>query len=127
VARIGRRYKVYAAETGTSYRYFFESQRHVVRPEGQGAGSDFTFAVTADQCLPFTLRVFVSKRALAAWQQSHGRELDANEQYAAAKMRLFRAFDELESLREQALGLVVDETNVEELLEPLDLDGGATG
>ena len=36
----GRRYKAYAAETGISYRYFFEAQRRVVRPEGQGAGCD---------------------------------------------------------------------------------------
>jgi len=35
-------------------------------------------------------------------------------------MRLFRAFDELENLREESLNLVVDETNVEELLEALD-------
>jgi hypothetical protein len=36
-------------------------------------------------------------------------------------MRLFRAFDELENLREESLNLVVDDTNVEELLEALDL------
>jgi hypothetical protein len=35
-------------------------------------------------------------------------------------MRLFRAFDELKNLREESLNLVVDETNVEELLEALD-------
>ena len=123
LAKMGRRYKVYAAETGTSYQYFFESRRRVVRPEDQGAGSDFTFVVIADQHPPFVVRVFVSDRSLEAWRQSHGRDLDANELYAAAKMRLFRAFDEEEHLREQAFNLVVDETNVEEVLEPLALDG----
>ncbi|HTG60199.1 MAG TPA: hypothetical protein VMG63_12420, partial [Terriglobia bacterium] len=58
-----------------------------------------------------------------AWHELHGRDLDSNELYAAAKMRLFRAFDEEEHLREQAFNLVVDETNVEEVLEPLALDG----
>jgi hypothetical protein len=67
------------------------------------------------------LRVFVSQRAIAAWRAAHSRELDSSEQYAAAKMRLFRAFDELKNLREESLNLVVDETNVEELLEALDL------
>ncbi len=118
---MGRRYKVFAAETGVTYQYFFESRRPVVRPEGQGAGSDFCFVVTADQHPPFVLRVFVSKRALLAWREAHGHELDLNEQYAAAKMRLFRAFDEIENLSRERLSLVVDETNVEELLERLEL------
>jgi hypothetical protein len=36
-------------------------------------------------------------------------------------MRLFRALDELENLREESLNLVVDETNMDQLLEALDL------
>jgi hypothetical protein len=121
--RMGRRYRTYSGETGVTYQYFFAAQRHVVRPEGQGSGSDFTFVVTADQQPPFTLTVFVSDRALAAWRRAHGRGLDSNERYAAAKMRLFRAFDEdeYERLHDERLGLVVDESNIEELLEPLDL------
>ena len=119
--KFGRRYKAYAAETGISYRYFFEAQRRVMRPEGQGAGLDYTFVVSPDQDVPFTLKVFVSDRALAVWRGIHGRQLGASEQYAAAKMRLFRAFDAHERLAEERLNLVVDETNVEELLEPLDL------
>ncbi len=118
---MGRRYKSYAGETGVSYQYFFEARRRVVRPEGQGPGSDFTFVVTADQRPPFTLKVFVADRALTAWREAHGRELGSTEQYAAAKMRLYRAFDECERVRDERLNLVVDETNIEELLEPLDL------
>jgi hypothetical protein len=119
--RMGRRYKSYAAETGVSYQYFYAAQRRVNRPEGQGRGTDFSFVITADQHPPFTLRVFVSDRAVSAWRGAHGRGLNANEQYAAAKMRLFQAFDAEEQLKEHSLGLVVDETNVVELLEPLDL------
>ena len=48
LGKMGRRYKVYPAETGISYQYFFDSRRHVARPENQGAGSDFTFVVIAD-------------------------------------------------------------------------------
>ncbi|PYV09525.1 MAG: hypothetical protein DMG23_10620 [Acidobacteria bacterium] len=119
--KTGRRYKTYAAETGVSYQYFFEGRRGVVRPEGQGAGTDFTFVVAANQRPPFTLRVFVSDRALAAWREAHQRDLGSNELYAAAKMRLYRAFDEHEDLIAERLNLVVDEANVEELLETLDL------
>lgn len=118
---MARRYKSYTGETGVSYRYFLDSRRRVSRPEGQGEGSDFDFVVLGDQHSPYVLRVFVSRRALRAWQETHGRELDLNEQYALAKMCLFRAFDEIEDLREQWLNLVVDETNVLDLLAPLDL------
>jgi hypothetical protein len=116
-----RRYKTYAAETGVAYRYFFVSRRSVVRPAGLGPGSDYIFVLTADQSAPFELRVFVSERAIAACRAAHSRELDPSEQYALAKMRLFQAFDELEDLRAESLSLVVDETNVEELLAALDL------
>ena len=120
--RTGRRYKSYAGETGVSYQYFFESRRPVVRPGGQGVGSDYTFIVTADQHPPFALRIFVSARGLEAWRRTQGRELDLNEQYAAAKMRLLRAFDEQEQLVDARLDLVVDETNVVDLLGALGLE-----
>jgi hypothetical protein len=90
---MARRYKSYAAETGVSYQYFFAARHRVLRPEGQGPGSDYSFVVTAHQRSPFTLRVFISDRAVAAWRQAHGRELDPNELYAAAKMQLFRSFE----------------------------------
>lgn len=118
---MARRYKLYAAETGTTYQYFYARSQGVNRPEGQGAGNDYIFVVTPNQRPPFILRVFVSDRALGVWRQAHGRDLDANEMYAAAKMRLFRAFDELDSPRDAGLSLVVDEGNIEELLAPLKL------
>jgi hypothetical protein len=118
---MGRRYKVYAAESGVSHQYFFADRHRVMRPEGQGPGADYTFVVTADQSSPFVLRVFVSERATKAWRDAHDRELDANEQYAAAKMRLFRGFDEHEDVRREWLNLIVDATNVDALLEALDL------
>jgi hypothetical protein len=118
---MARRYKSYAAETGTAYQYFFAHSRRVGRPEGQGTGHDYVFVVTPDQRPPFILRVFISARALELWRQNHGRDLDSNEMYAVAKMRLFRAFDEIDVLREEWLNILVDERNIEELLEPLNL------
>ena len=59
-------------------------------------------------------------RALEMWAQAHGRELVEQEKYAAAKMRLFRAFDE--SPAPDQIGEVrVSESNIEALLEPLHL------
>jgi hypothetical protein len=120
--KTGHRYKSYTGETGVTYQYYYDAQRAVVRPEGQGPGADYSFVVTADQHPPFTLRVFLAERALAGWARAHARELGPNEQYAAAKMRLFRAFDEQEHLAEARHDLVVDEQNIGELLAPLGLD-----
>jgi hypothetical protein len=118
----GRRYKIYSAETGITYQYFFDARYTVVRPEGQGVGSDFVFVVTADQGRPLVLRIFLSDRALEAWRAARGQSLGPSEQYAAAKMRLFRAFDEEERPAELALSLIVDENNIEDLLAQLELD-----
>ena len=120
--KTGHRYKSYTGETGVTYQYYYDARRPVIRPEGQGAGADYSFVVTADQHPPFALRVFVSERGLARWQALHDRGLDSNEQYAAAKMRLFRAFDEQERLAEARLDLVVDEQNIGEMLEPLGIE-----
>jgi hypothetical protein len=120
--KTGHRYKSYTGETGVTYQYYFDARRPVVRPEGQGTGADYSFVVTADQRPPFTLRVFVAARGLEAWGLTHGRDLDPNEQYAAAKMRLFRAFDEVEQLIDARNDLVVDESNILDLLSPLGIE-----
>ena len=116
-----RRYRMYQAETGISYRYGFAFDLRVVRPEGQGSGTDFVFMVTADQDVPFVMRVFLADRALEAWSKAHGSGLSSSEQYAAAKLRLLQAFDQELSLRDKWLACVVDETNLDELLGPLQL------
>ena len=51
----------------------------------------------------------------------HGRALAEPERYAAAKMALFRAFDEC-SRNEDLLRVRVSEADIESLLEPLQLD-----
>ena len=120
-----RRYKSYIAETGVCYQYFYERKRRVRRPNGVGPGMDFIpgvdfiFVVRPDQHPPFDLRIFLREDALGSWRRRHGRELDSNEQYALAKMRLFRAFDELEEVGRERLSLTVNEENLEALLTPL--------
>ncbi len=91
------RSKSFQSATGISYRYFFDSQ---------------------GQSIPFEMIVYIADCALAAWRERQGRELDAQEKYVATKLGLFRGFDEEENLRENWLGLVVDETSLEELFEP---------
>ncbi len=116
-----RRLKTYSAESGYVYQYYFLESRPLQRLWTR-TGTLFLFHATTDCKNYFVVQVIVQEKALQAWECNHGRALAAQEQYAAAKMRLFRAFDETERPggMDQA---IVTEANIEELLEPLNLDG----
>jgi hypothetical protein len=115
-----RRMKTYSGESGFVYQYFFLESQPRRRFWGQ-SGTAFLFNVTSDRKTSFVAEVTVLESGLEAWQKAHGRALTENEKYAAAKMRLFRAFDESSSA-EQLRSVRVDESNIESLLAPLRLD-----
>jgi hypothetical protein len=69
----------------------------------------------------FPVRIFVGQDAIKKWDEATGRPLTGTEEYAAAKMRLFQAFDEGEALSATGPALVVDESNLNALLQRLDL------
>jgi hypothetical protein len=118
-----RRIKSYSAANGYVYQYYFYELNRVA-VEGRAAG-EFVYAISADRGASFGLQIFVMQAALEAWASTNGRALTASEEYAVAKMRLFQGFDEgavpltAESARE--VRLVVDETNLEELLKILNI------
>ena len=115
-----RRMKTYSGESGFVYQYFFlESRTH--RLFRGGSGTSFFFNVSINRKTYFVSEVVVEKTALGAWQKAHGRALEETEKYAAAKMRLFRAFDE-SSRPEELRQVRIDESNIESLLAPLHLD-----
>ena len=57
--------------------------------------------MTSDRTLTYAISVFLPETPLAAWSREHGRPLNDAEQYAAVKLRLFLAFDELEDVKGQ--------------------------
>jgi hypothetical protein len=114
-----RRIKSYSASTGYVYQYQFQE----IQPSRRGihAGKDYVYLVSVDRKTMFPLRVFVRRDAVEHWNKRAGRALSGTEEYAVAKMRLFQAFDELESLSPATHELVVDDSNLEALLAQLDL------
>jgi len=116
-----RRMKTYTGATGYVYQYYFVGRRPALADSPHAPATEFVFDVTADRKLIFAASVFVKPQALGAWARVHGRELTETEQYAAAKMRLFRGFDEIEDLK-QNRRLVVGAEDIEELLAPLSLE-----
>jgi len=115
-----RRMKTYTGATGYVYQYYFVGKRPAAPPEGPAV--EFIFDVTADRKTTFSTSVFLKPEALRAWGAQHGRELAETEQYAAAKMRLLRAFDEVEGMIEHGRRLVIDGENITDLLQPLGLE-----
>lgn len=114
------RVKSYSAETGYVYQYTFTQTRPARRPQS-GAGTEYVFIVTRDRKHHFDLPVFLARQAVDHWVATHGRPLDGTEQYAAVKMRLFRAFDEIHQVERERHRVEVSPENIEELLAALDI------
>ena len=60
--------------------------------------------------------------AISNWAASHGRALTEAEQYAAAKLRLFHAFDEVGDMMGQGRRLLVTSELLEEVLSTLGVE-----
>jgi len=114
-----RRVKSYSAATGYVYQYYFYEVLKTRR--GGAAGADYVYMVSVDRKKVFALRIFVQRDGLEKWGRAAGRELTGTEEYAVAKMRLFQALDEIADLESRRPELVVDESNIEDLLARLDI------
>ena len=113
------RMKTYSGESGYVYQYYFLKSQERKRWWNR-IGTAFLFHVTSDRKQFVVVEVLVEERALQAWERAHGRALVETEQYAAAKMRLFQAFDESSS-PDKISDVRVGESNIDLLLEPLGL------
>jgi hypothetical protein len=117
-----RRLKTYAGSQGYVYQYYFVGQRPALASDPDAPATEFVFDVTSDRKITYAVSVFLPERSVGAWASTHGRGLTEAEQYAAAKLRLFRAFDELEDIKGQGRRLVIDAAVLEEALTSLGVD-----
>lgn len=116
---VAHRIKSYSASTGYVYQYQFIEVRPARR--GLSMGTEYVYTVSVDRQANFPLSVFVRSAAVEKWSRRVGRKLTGTEEYAIAKMRLFDAFDEVEDLATKRPDLFVDDTNLDALLQKLDL------
>jgi hypothetical protein len=117
-----RRLKTYTGAQGYVYQYYFVGQRTALPDDPETPATEFVFDVTSDRKLTFAVSVFLPETAVAAWARAHGRSLTQPEKYAAAKLRLFRAFDELEDMKTQGRRLVIHAALLEEALASLGVE-----
>lgn len=114
-----RRLKTYAGSQGYVYQYYFVGQRPASdHPEA----TEYIFDVTSDRKLTYSVRVLLPRSVVLGWAESHRRPLADSEQYAAVKLRLFRAFDEVEEMQTEGRQLSIDAIFLEEALASLGVE-----
>ena len=117
-----RRLKTYTAQTGYVYQYYFVGKREALPESNQAPAVEFIFDVSSDRKITYAVSVFLPRTAVDAWSARHRRAMTESEQYAAAKMRLQRGFDEISNMLGEGRHLVVAPDLLEELLSALGVD-----
>jgi hypothetical protein len=118
-----RRLKTYTGSQGYVYQYYFVGKRPgPTSGAPESDANEYIFDVTSDRKLTYAVSVFVARQVVVAWAEAHRRALTDSEQYAAVKMRLFRAFDEVEDMQAQGRNLQVDLQSLEESLASLGVE-----
>jgi hypothetical protein len=117
-----RRLKTYAGAQGYVYQYYFVGKRAALADDPESPATEFVFDVTSDRKKTYAVSIFLPEKPLRTWTAAHGRALTEAEQYAAAKLRLFRAFDELQDVMAEGRRLAVDAGMLEEALASLGVE-----
>jgi hypothetical protein len=117
-----RRMKTYTGGQGYVYQYYFVGKRPAPAGTLDTPATEYIFDVTSDRKTTFAVSLLVEQTALQTWTQAHGRAPTEAEEYGAAKMRLFKAFDEVEDLFAQGRHLVVDSAALEDAFSTLGVD-----
>lgn len=117
-----RRLKTYAGAQGYVYQYYFVGKRAALASDPEFPATEFIFDVTADRKLTYAVSIFLPQTPLENWHRSHGRPLNDAEQYAAVKLRLFRAFDEIENVMVDGRRLIINHALLEESLSTLGVE-----
>jgi len=117
-----RRLKTYTGAQGYVYQYYYVGKRAALPDDREAPATEFIFDVTSDRKLTYAVSIFLPDGARIAWSQSHGRPLNDAEQYAAVKLRLFRAFGEIEDMKTNGRRLSIDAARLEEALSSLGVE-----
>jgi hypothetical protein len=117
-----RRVKTYTAQTGYVYEYYFVGKRPALAGDPLFPAIEFIFDVSPDRKSVFAVSVFLPPPALESYAAEHGRSLSDPEQYAAVKLRLLQAFDEVADMLQDGRRLMMDAETMRALLESIGID-----
>ena len=117
-----RRIKTYTGQTGYVYQYYFVGRRPALEGDPAAPATEFVFDVTSDRKTTFAVSVFLPPDALAAWAACRGRTLSEPEQYAAVKLRLMQAFDEITDMLKHGRRLRLQADDLSVLLDSIGVE-----
>ena len=117
-----RRLKTYTGQTGYVYQYYFVGKRAALEGDPEAPSTEYVFDVTSDRKTTYAVSVFLQPQALEAWLAARGRALSEPEQYAAVKLRLMQAFDEIPNMLQDGRRLRLDAELLMALLESIGVD-----
>ena len=112
------REKVYSAQSGYVYHYFYRGFRAI---ETGAPAMEFVFQISADRKTWRETSVRQPESNVAAWERAHQRTLSASERYAIAKLTLFQAFDERAAPEAVDSVLELEFAQMAAIVEPLGL------
>ena len=117
-----RRVKTYTSQTGYVYEYYFVGRRATLPDDPFAPSTEFVFDVSSDRKSIYAVSVFLPPHALSSFARDAGRQLSEPEQYAAAKLRLQQAFDELPNMLHDGRRLFLDGDSLAALLASIGID-----
>jgi len=117
-----RRLKTYTGAQGFVYQYYYVGKRPALADDPEAPAAEFIFDVTSDRKLTYAVSIFLPDATRDAWSAAHGRPLTDAEQYGAVKLRLFRAFDEIEDVKVNGRRLSMNSAGLEESLATLGVE-----
>jgi hypothetical protein len=117
-----RRMKTYTGGQGYVYQYYFVGKRAALPDAPEAPAVEYIFDVTSDRKTTFAVSVFLPDEAVQGWATRHGRSLNDAEQYGAVKLRLFRAFDDIENMMADGRRLLVRGDSLEGATESLGVE-----
>jgi hypothetical protein len=117
-----RRMKTYTGQTGYVYQYYFVGKRAALADDPEAPSTEYVFDVSSDRKTTYAVSVFLPPQAVEAWAAARGRDLSEPEQFAAVKMRLLHAFNELPDMLNQGRRLRLDAELLLNFLDSLGVD-----
>ena len=117
-----RRLKTYTGQTGYVYQYYYVGKRAALEGDPEAPSTEYVFDVTSDRKTMFAVSIFLRPQALETWAAARGRALSEPEQYAAVKLRLMQAFDEIPNMLQDGRRLRLDAEMLMALLESIGVE-----
>jgi hypothetical protein len=117
-----RRLKTYTAQTGYVYEYYFVGKRPALADDPLSPATEFIFDVSSDRKTTYAVSVFLPPQVVETYTATHERTLSEPEQYAAIKMRLLQALDEITDMLRDGRRLTLDTESMSALLQSVGIE-----